>query len=219
MQKAQNLVAVRYSSKWSDLGGWDAVWSESDKDAFGNAISDGANVIDCKESLLRSETDGQEIVGLGLEDIIAIAMPDAVLVAHKSRAQDVKVAVDLLRENKIPQAESFPKDHRPWGWFESLMLSDCFQVKRICVNPGAALSLQSHQFRSEHWIVVSGSVKVTVDEVRTTIPEGGSIFVPQSAVHRMENETETPAIVIEVQVGSYFGEDDIIRHGDKYNRD
>ena len=127
--KAKNLVAVNYKSKWSDLGGWDAVWLESTRDSSGNAISRSAYSIECSNTLLRSENESQKIVGLGLESIMAIAMPDAVLVAHKSRAQDVKKAVDLLRLNGVAQAEVFPKDHRPWGWFESLVLGPRFQVK------------------------------------------------------------------------------------------
>ncbi len=137
MEKAQNLVAVPYASKWSDLGGWDAVWSESKSDASGNVTSETAHAIECSNSLLRSESSSQQVVGIGLNDIMAIAMPDAVLVAPKERAQDVKKAVELLKSKDIAQAEIFPKDHRPWGWFESLALGDRFQVKRICVKPGA----------------------------------------------------------------------------------
>jgi len=118
MEKAQNLVAVPYASKWSDLEGWDAVWSESTTDALVNVTSETAHAIECSNSLLRSESSGQQIVGIGLNDIMAIAMPDAVLVASKGRAQDVKKAVELLKAKDIAQAEIFPKDHRPWGWFE-----------------------------------------------------------------------------------------------------
>ena len=159
MEKAQNLVAMPYASKWSDLGGWDAVWSESGPDVAGNVTSKTAHAIECSNSLLRSEISSQEIVRIGLDNIMAIAMPDAVLVASKERAQNVKKAVELLKAKDIVQAEVFPKDHRPWGWFESLVLGDCFQVKRIYVKPGTALSLQSHKHRSEHWIVVEGGSK------------------------------------------------------------
>ena len=219
MEKADNLVAVAYRSKWSDLGGWDAVWAETEKDENNNAISDMAHVLDCNNSLLRSENPFQQIVGLGLENIVAIAMPDAVLVADKDRAQDVKKVVDHLNEIAIPQGEVFPKDHRPWGWFESLILSDCFQVKRICVHPGAALSLQSHKFRSEHWIVVEGVAKVTIDERVQLVEAGQSVYVPLGAIHRMENPGTQPMVLIEVQIGTYFGEDDIIRYEDVYARD
>ena len=219
MEKAQNLVAVPYFSKWSDLGGWDAVWSESKTDASGNATSDTAHAIECSNSLLRSESTSQQVVGIGLTDIMAIAMPDAVLVAPKDRAQDVKKAVELLRAKDIAQAEIFPKDHRPWGWFESLAIGERFQVKRICVKPGAALSLQSHNHRSEHWIVVEGTIRVTVDDKSQLLTEGQSVFIPLGAVHRMENPGKVPMILIEVQTGAYLGEDDIIRYEDIYSRD
>jgi len=218
MEKAQNLVAVPYLSKWSDLGGWDAVWSESKTDASGNATSDSAHAIECSNSLLRSESTSQQVVGIGLTDMMAIAMPDAVLVAPKDRAQDVKKAVELLRAKDIAQAEIFPKDHRPWGWFESLAKGERFQVKRICVKPGAALSLQSHNHRSEHWIVVEGTAKVTIDEDVEIITEGQSVYVPLGAIHRMENPGKLPMLLIEVQIGSYLGEDDIIRYEDIYSR-
>lgn len=218
MEKAQNLVAVPYKSKWSDLGGWDAVWSESSSDPSGNVMSETAHAIDCSNSLLRSENQSQQVVGIGLDNIMAIAMPDAVLVAHKGRTQDVKKAVALLKTKNIAQAEIFPKDHRPWGWFESLVLGDCFQVKRIYVKPGAALSSQSHNYRSEHWIVVEGKAEVTIDEQVKILPEGQSVFIPLGAVHRLANPGKIPTLLIEVQIGSYLGEDDIIRYQDLYNR-
>jgi mannose-1-phosphate guanylyltransferase/mannose-6-phosphate isomerase len=218
MEKAENLVAVPYASKWSDLGGWDAVWSESKPDASGNVTSETAHAIECNDSLLRSESSSQHVVGIGLNNIMAIAMPDAVLVAPKGRSQDVKKVVELLKSKDIAQAEIFPKDHRPWGWFESLALRDRFQVKRICVKPGAALSLQSHNHRSEHWIVVEGTAKVTIDDEIKLVREGQSVFVPLGAKHRMENPGTTPMMLIEVQIGDYFGEDDIIRYEDRYSR-
>ena len=218
MEKAQNLVAVPYTSKWSDLGGWDAVWSESNPDAAGNVTSETAHAIECSNSLLRSESSKQRVVGIGLNNIMAIAMPDAVLVAPKERAQDVKKAVELLKSKGITQAEIFPKDHRPWGWFESLAMGDRFQVKRICVKPGAALSLQSHKHRSEHWIVVEGTAKVSIEDEVKLVGEGQSIYVPLGAKHRMENPGSSTMVLIEVQIGSYLGEDDIIRYEDVYAR-
>jgi mannose-1-phosphate guanylyltransferase/mannose-6-phosphate isomerase len=218
MEKAKNLVAVPYASKWSDLGGWDAVWSEGERDSLGNVISATAHAIKCSNSLLRSESGSQQVVGIGLNNIMAIAMPDAVLVAHKDCAQHVKKAVKLLKTQHIPQAEIFPKDHRPWGWFESLALGDCFQVKRICVKPGAALSLQSHEHRSEHWIVVEGTAKVTIEDDIKLVTEGQSVYVPLGAKHRLENPEKSLMMLIEVQIGSYLGEDDIIRYEDVYAR-
>ena len=218
MEKAHNLVAVPYASKWSDLGGWDAVWSESKPDALGNVTSETAYAIECSNSLLRSESIGQQVVGIGLDNIIAIAMSDAVLVAPKDRAQDVKKAVELLKAKDIAQAEIFPRDHRPWGWFESLALGERFQVKRICVKPGGSLSLQSHNHRSEHWIVVKGTAKVTIGGEIKLLTEGQSVYVPLGAVHRMENPGKLPMVLIEVQIGKYLGEDDIIRYEDIYSR-
>ena len=217
MEKAANLTVVPFSSSWSDLGDWAAVWRETQKD--GLALSGPATQIDCHNSLLRSENGAQEIVGIGLTDMIAVAMPDAVLVAHKDRAQEVKQAVAALKEKQAPQAVSFPKDHRPWGWFESLVIGGRFQVKRIVVHPGAALSLQSHHHRSEHWIVVEGTAKVTVDDDVKLVSENQSVYIPLGAVHRMENPGKLPMVLIEVQTGSYLGEDDIIRYEDVYARD
>ena len=134
---------------------------------------------------------------------MAIAMPDAVLVAHKARA-GCKKAVELLKTNGISQAEVHPKDHRPWGWFESLALGDRFQVKRICVKPGSSLSLQSHNHRSEHWVVVEGRAKVTVDQEVQILSEGQSIYVPLGVIHRLENH-KRPMVLIEVQIGMYLG--------------
>ncbi|WP_027256151.1 mannose-1-phosphate guanylyltransferase/mannose-6-phosphate isomerase [Leisingera aquimarina] len=218
MEKAENLSVVPFAGGWSDLGGWDAVWRESGPDGNGVVTSGPATAIDCADSLLRSEGEGLELVGIGLENIIAVAMPDAVLVAAADRAQDVKRAVAALKEKQAKQATEFPMDHRPWGWFESLAVGERFQVKRIHVHPGAALSLQSHHHRSEHWIVVEGTAKVTVDGSEKLVSENQSVYIPLGAVHRMENPGKVPMVLIEVQTGSYLGEDDIIRYEDVYAR-
>jgi mannose-1-phosphate guanylyltransferase/mannose-1-phosphate guanylyltransferase/mannose-6-phosphate isomerase len=218
MEKADNLMVVPFSAGWSDLGGWDAVWSEMGPDGRGVACHGPATAIDCDGTLLRAEDDNQVVVGLGLKDMIVVAMPDAVLVADKSRAQDVKLAVTALKDQKAVQAETFPRDHRPWGWFESLVIGDRFQVKRIVVHPGAALSLQSHHHRAEHWIVVEGTARVTVDEEVKLVSENQSVYIPLGAKHRMENPGKVPMVLIEVQTGSYLGEDDIIRYEDVYAR-
>ena len=145
-------------------------------------------------------------------------MPDAVLIAHKERAQDVKQAVVELKLNKVEQAEVFPKDHRPWGWFETLTIQNRFRVKRIIVNSEAALSLQSHYHRSEHWIVVEGTAKVTIGNDEKLVTEGESVYVPLGAIHRLENPGKVPVVLIEVQTGLYLEEDDIIRYEDNYKR-
>lgn len=218
MERVSNLVAVPFSAGWSDLGGWDAVWGEMEQDDNGVAVSPYAHAIDCKNSLLRSESEELELVGLGLENILVVAMPDAVLVAHKDRAQEVKTVISKLKAEQITQAETFPKDHRPWGWFETLVIRGRFQVKRIYVKPGGALSLQSHHHRSEHWIIVEGTAKVTVDDQVNLVTEGQSIYIPLGAVHRMENPGKVPMVLIEVQTGAYLGEDDIVRYEDIYDR-
>ena len=218
MEKAKNLTVMPYAGAWSDLGGWDAVWRESAPDDRGVVTSGPATAIDCEDSLLRAEDGQQAVVGIGLSDVIAVAMSDAVLVAHKDRAQDVKRAVASLKAQGATQAETLPRDYRPWGWYESLVVGGRFQVKRIHVHPGAALSLQSHHHRSEHWIVVEGTAKVTVDEEVRLISENQSVYIPLGAVHRMENPGKVPMVLIEVQTGSYLGEDDIIRYEDIYAR-
>lgn len=218
MENSDDLCVVPFSAGWSDLGGWDAVWRESQPDEHGVALSGPASAIECRNTLLRSEDPSMEIVGIGLENLIAVAMPDAVLVADMSRAQNVKDAVAVLKAKNSKQATMFPKDHRPWGWFESLVVGNRFQVKRIHVHPGAALSLQSHHHRSEHWIVVEGTAKVTVDNEIKLVGENQSVYIPLGAVHRMENPGKVPMVLIEVQTGSYLGEDDIIRYEDIYAR-
>lgn len=219
MEKAENLSVVPFGSAWSDLGGWDAVWRETGPDENGVATSGSATAIDCHDTLLRSDSDRLEIVGIGLTNVMAVAMNDAVLVADMSRAQDVKKAVAALKDKGAEQATAFPKDHRPWGWFESLVVGDRFQVKRIMVHPGASLSLQSHFHRSEHWIVVEGTARVTVDDDVKLMTENQSVYIPLGAVHRLENPGKVPMVMIEIQTGAYVGEDDIVRYEDVYSRD
>lgn len=218
MEKADNLSVAPYAGPWSDLGSWSAVHELADSDESGLATSGNVTAIDCNNALLRSENDNLELVGLGVENIIAIAMNDAVLIADKSRAQDVKKAVDALKAKGASQATHLPVDFRPWGHFETLALADRFQVKRIVVKPGAALSLQSHHHRAEHWIVVQGTAKVTVDEEVKLVTENQSVYIPLGAVHRMENPGKVDMVLIEIQTGSYLGEDDIIRYEDVYAR-
>lgn len=218
MEHANNLTVVPFGAGWSDLGGWDAVATEMGPDAQGLSLSGAATAIECEDTLIRSDSPGVEVVGIGLKNLLVVATNDAVLVADRGRAQDVKRAVDALRNKGARQAESFLRDHRPWGWFETLALGDRFQVKRIVVHPGAALSLQSHVHRAEHWIVVSGTARVTIDDKVTLVTENQSVYVPLGAIHRMENPGRVPMVLIEVQTGAYLGEDDIIRYEDVYSR-
>ena len=218
MEKADNVSVVRFDGQWSDLGSWEAVWQESPQDESGNALTENTTAFDCENTLLRSESDEIELVGIGLKNVVAVAMRDAVMVADMSDSQNVKKAVATLKSRKAKQAVQFPVDHRPWGWYETLILSERFQVKRIHVNPGASLSLQSHHHRSEHWIVVAGTAKVTVDDSVKLLTENQSVYIPLGAVHRMENPGKVPMVLIEVQTGSYLAEDDIIRYEDIYAR-
>ncbi|WP_424830073.1 mannose-1-phosphate guanylyltransferase/mannose-6-phosphate isomerase [Ruegeria sp.] len=218
MEKARNLSVVPYAAGWSDVGSWSAVQELSNPDSNGVATTGEVTAIDCNNVLIRSESSAQEVVAMGVENVIAVAMPDAVLVASMDKAQDVKQAVAALKAKGAKQAEELPVDHRPWGWFESLVVGDRFQVKRIHVHPGAALSLQSHHHRSEHWIVVEGTAKVTIGEKESLVSENESVYIPLGEVHRMENPGKVPMVLIEVQTGTYLGEDDIVRYEDIYAR-
>lgn len=218
MEKAANLSVVPYTGGWSDLGAWDAVWRETGPDANGVALTGPATAIDCRNTLLRSERDDLELVGIGLDNIAAIAMHDAVLVADMRRAQEVKRAITVLKDKGAGQAVDYPRFHRPWGWYETLALGQRFQVKRIVVYPGGRLSLQSHHHRAEHWVVVNGTAKVTVGEEVKLLTENESVYIPLGAVHRMENPGKLDLVLIEVQSGAYLGEDDIVRYEDVYAR-
>lgn len=218
MEHASNLSVVPCDVGWNDLGGWDSVAREMGADENGLTMSGAVTVINCHDLLLRSDSDGVELVGIGLDNMVVVAMKDAVLVADRSRAQDVKKAVDALKAKGARQAENFLHDHRPWGYFELLAMGNRFQVKRIVVHPGAALSLQSHMHRAEHWIVVSGTARVTIDDTVRLVTENQSVYIPLGAKHRMENPGKVPMVLIEVQTGTYLGEDDIIRYEDVYAR-
>ena len=218
MEKADCLSVVRFDGRWTDLGSWAAVFTEAEQDSSGNALNGQATALGCTNSLLRSEQKGMELIGIGLKDIVAVATRDAVLVADLSQAQSVRLAVETLKARGAPQATAFARDHRPWGWFETIGSGDRFQVKRIHVDPGAALSLQSHLHRAEHWVVVQGTAQVTVDGTVGLVAENQSIYVPLGAVHRLENTGRVPVVLIEVQTGAYLGEDDIIRYEDRYAR-
>ncbi|MEM9735829.1 MAG: mannose-1-phosphate guanylyltransferase/mannose-6-phosphate isomerase [Pseudomonadota bacterium] len=204
---------------WNDLGSWKTVWQESAPDHAGTVATGDALAIDCRNTLLRGDDPGTRLVGLGLDGVVAVATRDAVLVADMSRTQDVRQAVDALKACGAPQATEFPRCYRPWGWYETLALGGRFQVKQIMVKPGGQLSLQSHVHRSEHWVVVSGTARVTVDEDVRLMTENESVYIPLGAVHRLENPGKVELHLIEVQSGPYLGEDDIVRYEDIYARD
>ena len=219
MEKLNNLAVMPFGGNWTDLGDWDTVWRETPQDENGNACSAQATAIACENSLLRTESDRIELVGIGLQNIVAVAMDDAVLVADKAHAQQVRSAVTALKSRGAHQAVEQARTYRPWGWYESLVLGDRFQVKRICVKAGAALSLQSHHHRSEHWVVVEGTAQVTIGKDVQLVSENQSVYVPLGTVHRIENPGKMPITLIEVQTGGYLGEDDIVRYEDRYARD
>ena len=219
MERAANVDVVPIAAGWSDLGDWKAIWEDAARDEHGVATLGGAVALDCADTLLSSEPGGITLVGLGLRNIVAVATNDAVLVADMAKAQAVKSVVALLKSHNNATATAFKRHFRPWGWFEQRAQGTRFQVKTIFVRPGGKLSLQSHKQRSEHWVVVEGLARVTVGEATRDVKANQSLFVPLGAKHRLENTTDAPLILIEVQVGDYLGEDDIIRYDDVYARD
>ena len=219
MEKASNIRVVPFDGSWSDLGNWNSVWEESQSGTAGVSISGNVTTVECSNSLLRSESPNQHLVCIGLNNIVAIAMNDAVLVSQKDRSQDVKEIVQELSQKGVSQAQQLPKDYRPWGWFETLATGDFFKIKQIFVVAGGSLSLQSHKHRSEHWVVVEGTATVTIEGKKLSLNKGESTFIPLGAKHRLENKGTVPTLLVEVQIGSYFGEDDIIRFDDAYKRE
>ena len=211
-------MCVKFCGVWSDLGDWNAVVGQLPHDGEGNFITETASQIDCKNTTLWSVANGIQLVGLGLKNVVSVVMDDAVLVADASRMQDVRDVVDSLEQAGISQAHQHAKDYRPWGWFESLVNMPGYQVKRLHVYSGATLSLQSHQHRSEHWVVVSGIASVVRDDEVLTLVTNESVYIHAGQKHRLANETGAPLTVIEVQTGEYLGEDDIIRYEDVYRR-
>lgn len=218
MERIGYGMVVPLDCGWNDLGSWKTVWEESPRGDGGTVTMAGALAIDCHDSLLCAAGPDQRMVGLGLDGVIAVAMHDAVLVASMERAQDVRLVVEALKAEGSPAAEEYPRVHRPWGWYETLALGPRFQVKRIMVKPGGRLSLQSHRHRAEHWVVVEGSARVTIGERVTELGPDRSCYVPLGERHRLENPSADELHLIEVQSGSYIGEDDITRYDDVYAR-
>ncbi len=207
---------VPLNARWSDLGAWDAVWQAADKDLAGNAAVGDTLVRDSRDTLVHATS---RFVGLvGLDNVVVVETPDAVLVADRSRSQDVKHIVDELNKAGRSEPTLHRQVHRPWGWYDSIDSGPRFQVKRIMVKPGASLSLQKHHHRAEHWIVVSGTAEVTNGDQVTLLTENQSTYIPVGQVHRLANPGKVPLEIIEVQSGSYLGEDDIVRYEDSYGR-
>ncbi|MCZ8375715.1 MAG: mannose-1-phosphate guanylyltransferase/mannose-6-phosphate isomerase [Beijerinckiaceae bacterium] len=216
MEKTRRAAVIGGDFGWSDIGSWDALWDISDRDSANNATSGEAVLVDTRNSYVSSEN--QLVATLGIDNLVVVATRDAVLVADKSRAGEVKQVVDTLRQHGKPQANNHARMYRPWGWYQTLELQGRFQVKRIVVYPGGKLSLQKHFHRAEHWVVVRGTARVTVDNDLRELTENQSVYIPLGAVHRLENPGKIDVEIIEVQTGSYLGEDDIIRLEDVYQR-
>lgn len=210
------LRMVPLAAGWNDLGAWDAVWQVAPKDSQGNALHGDTLVRDSRDTLVHATS---RLVGVvGLDNLVVVETPDAVLVADRARSQDVKKIVADLEQAARDEKNVHRKVHRPWGWYDSVDNGPRFQVKRILVKPGAALSLQKHHHRAEHWIVVSGTAEVTCGERKLLLTENQSTYIPLGEVHRLANPGKVPLEIIEVQSGSYLGEDDIVRFDDTYGR-
>lgn len=216
MEKTARAAVVPMDCGWSDLGSWSALWEVADKDENGNALQGDVVAIDCKNTLVK--TDNKLIATVGVEDLIVVDSDDALLVAHRDQVQKVKNVVEHLKGESRSEAVNHRKVFRPWGYYDSIDFGERFQVKRIVVNPGSQLSLQMHHHRAEHWIVVSGTATVTRGEESFFVSENESTYIPLGVKHRLENPGAIPLEMIEVQSGSYLGEDDIVRFEDVYGR-
>jgi mannose-1-phosphate guanylyltransferase/mannose-6-phosphate isomerase len=217
MEKTLRAAVIPVSCGWSDIGSWSALWLTGEKDTDGNLSEGDTLSIDSHNSLLRSH-DRHLLATVGIDDLIVVTTPDATLVAHRDAAQDVKRIVEKLKASSRTEHSLHRVVHRPWGSYDSLESRDRFQVKRIVVKPGASLSLQKHHHRAEHWIVVSGTAEVTCDEKVFLLGENQSTYIPLGSVHRLRNPGKVVLELIEVQSGSYLGEDDIVRFDDVYGR-
>lgn len=217
MEKTDHAAVVPVSCGWSDIGSWSSLWAAAPRDADGNRYEGDVLAIDTHNSLVRA-SERRMIATIGVDDLVIVDTPDATLVARKDRVQDVKKVVDRLKAAGRPEHLFHRKVYRPWGNYDSIDMGDRFQVKRIVVKPGAALSLQKHHKRAEHWIVVSGVAEVTCDERVFELRENESTYIPLGSVHRLCNRGTEPVELIEVQSGHYLGEDDIVRLEDVYGR-
>jgi len=220
MEHTQDAVVVPMDAGWSDVGSWTSLWELGDKDEAGNVVktSDPDSVIQIDSNNNLISTEDRLVATIGIEDCVVIDTADALLVAHKDHVQKVKNIVNLLKEQKRSEYQNHREVYRPWGKYDSIDMGDRYQVKRITVNPGAKLSVQMHHHRAEHWIVVSGTAKVTKGEETFIVAEDQSTYIPVGVIHALENPGKLPLEMIEVQSGSYLGEDDIVRFEDVYGR-
>jgi mannose-1-phosphate guanylyltransferase / mannose-6-phosphate isomerase len=216
MEKTDKAAVIPLDASWNDVGSWSALWDVTDKDASGNAVSGDVLTLDTKNSYIYSEDKLVTIIGV--EDLVVVETKDAVMIAPKARVQEVKQIVDQLKQQGRSEAQVHRKAYRPWGHYDSVDCGDRHQTKRIVVKPGAKLSLQKHHHRAEHWVVVKGTALVTRGDEQILLTENESTFIPLGTVHRLENPGVIPLEIVEVQSGSYLGEDDIVRFGDSYGR-
>jgi mannose-1-phosphate guanylyltransferase / mannose-6-phosphate isomerase len=216
MEKTDRAAIVPCAIGWSDVGAWSALWEIRDQDAQSNVLLGDVIAHDSTGSYVHS--DGRLIALVGVRDLVVVATDDAILVADKSRAQDVKAIVDRLKSDNRSEHNDHKRVFRPWGSYETVDLGSNHQVKHIMVRPGGRLSLQKHHKRAEHWVVVEGTAQVTVGETVSTLQVNESVFIPLGEKHRLENTSDTPLHLVEVQCGSYLGEDDIVRFEDVYGR-
>jgi mannose-1-phosphate guanylyltransferase/mannose-6-phosphate isomerase len=216
MEKTSRAAVVPADIGWTDVGSWSSLWEILKKDEFGNTISGEVHAEDCHESHIEGE--GRLVVALGLSRMMVVQTRDATLVAPLDRAQEVGRLVDALRDKGRTEIQTHTKVHRPWGWYDSICQEAGFQVKHLMVAPGAAISLQLHHQRSEHWVVLRGRARVTRNDEIVDLVAGQSTFIPLGTRHRLENPLGEELHVIEVQLGDYLGEDDIVRFEDRYNR-
>lgn len=216
MEKFSRVAVVPFTGQWSDVGSWNSVAEMTPADANGNRVEGEALLIEASNTYINASA--RPVVAIGTHDLLIVDTPDALLVLDPSRAEQVKQAVDRMTEKGWPQAALHRRVARPWGWYDSIDTGERFQVKRICVNPGASLSLQMHHHRAEHWIVVKGTAEVTNGERTYLVAENESTYIPLGVRHRLKNPGRTMLEIIEVQSGSYLGEDDIVRFEDTYGR-
>ncbi|MFT7131064.1 MAG: mannose-1-phosphate guanylyltransferase/mannose-6-phosphate isomerase, partial [Gammaproteobacteria bacterium] len=216
MEKTSNGMVVPLSCGWSDVGSWSSLWEVGEKNTQGNVIKGDVIAHDSSDSYIHSTS--RLVTLLGMDNVVVVETADAILVANKDRVQDIKAIISQLKTEKREEVNSHTKVYRPWGSYESLVVADRFQVKRIIVTPGQQLSLQMHHHRAEHWIVVSGTAMVTCGEKEFVLSEDQSTYIPLGTKHRLANNGVIPLELIEVQSGSYLGEDDIVRFEDVYGR-
>jgi mannose-1-phosphate guanylyltransferase/mannose-6-phosphate isomerase len=216
MERTERAAVIAGDFRWSDIGSWDALFEIRPRDAEGNVLHGPVVTLDARDCVVHSEQRLTTLIGV--KDLVVVATPDAVLVVPRSRSQEVREMVAKLKAAGRAEATDHRRVHRPWGYYESIDAGDRFQVKRIVVSPGGMLSLQKHKHRAEHWVIVRGTAEVTLDDKTRSVHENESFYIPIGSVHRLANHGRIPLELIEVQTGSYLGEDDIVRLEDVYKR-